>query len=971
MNAPGCAAVVLEREQELLTADSALRAAERGAGSVLILEGPAGIGKTSLLAAIAQRAERRQMECLWATAGERERDLEWSVLRSLFAGAVAQLSDGGRAELERGAARLATPLVDGFGSAGPPTDHGALLYGFYWLVVGLAGEAPLLLCVDDAQWADEASLRWLEYLGARIPEVGIVLAISHRSDASPIQVRALAADRSSRVLHLAPLSGQACARVLADRMAYTPDPAFVDACRELTAGNPFLLGTLVNWLRDQGVEPVRAQVPRLAEARPGEIARWAMLRLEALPPPSLDAARAIAILGGQATLSRVSALAGVSLRDGGRVATTLQQVGFLEEDLAQGTRHLPPAGRVQFAHPLLGSVVYESIPSFLRTALHTEAALLLRREGASAVAVAHQLMFTEARGDAAVVEILRAAAAEAMVSGSPATAAARLTRALSEPPAAAELAGLLHELGRAEAAAALPDALEHLERAYAEACSAAQRGLIAEDLALSLIFHARLEDSARLVRAVLSELRDDAGKLQGDGMLRLGAMYVTTSSYLGRGSQAREWLASLGAAPTAATPGGRLLLVAYSQQVLNSGDSAVAASDLAERALDGGMLLEDVGPASLEIPSAAYALIFGCKYAAAERAIAAAADAARRSGSASGYALALLVGGLLAYRRGRLSQAVTDEDRAMAILDGEHAAVIRAYAAAFLAHALIDRGDLDLAARRLGELPLDDPPRLAPYAVALAARGRLRLIQGDPEGALSDQRRVESLAGMELLSPAVWPWRSQAALALLALDRRSEAVELAAEEVELAERSGSAWAEGLALHAAGVIAAGAEGGALLERAADRLHSVDAAAEQARVLIDLGSLASRFGASREQAVDWLRRGLDLADRCDAKLLAQRAHASLVGYGVRPRRRRLSGAEALTPMERRVTERAASGSSNREIAQSLFLSLRTVESHLTSAYRKLQIESRANLSGALFGDRFAVETSVDTQRAQLRR
>ena len=92
-------------------------------------------------------------------------------------------------------------------------------------------------------------------------------------------------------------------------------------------------------------------------------------------------------------------------------------------------------------------------------------------------------------------------------------------------------------------------------------------------------------------------------------MLRLGAMYVTTSSYLGRGSQAREWLASLGAAPTAATPGGRLLLVAYSQQVLNSGDSAVAASDLAERALDGGMLLEDVGPASLEIPSAAYALI--------------------------------------------------------------------------------------------------------------------------------------------------------------------------------------------------------------------------------------------------------------------------------------------------------------------------------------------------------------------------
>ena len=971
VNAPGRAAVVLEREEDLLTADSRLRAAEQGAGSVLILDGPAGIGKTSLLGAIAHRAQRRQVVCLWATGAERERDLEWSVVRSLFAGSVEAMSVPARAELERGAARMALPLVGGLASAGAPADRGALLYALYWLLVGLAGGAPLLLCVDDAHWADEASLGWLEYLGARIPEVRIVLAVSHRSDAIPIQLQALAAHPHSRVLEPTPLSGQACARILADRMARAPDQAFVDACCAMTAGNPFLLGTLVNWLRERGVEPVRAQVPRLAEARPAEIERWVMLRLQGLPPPALDVARATAILDGQATLARVSALAGVSLRDGGRAAATLHQVGFLAEGFERPAPQPRPAGRMRFAHPLLGSVVYESIPLFLRTALHTEAALLLQRQGASPVAVAHQLMFTEPARDTGVVAILRAAAAEATAAGAPATAAARLARALAEPPAATELATVLHELGRAEAAAALPDALEHLERAYAEARSAVQRGPIAEDLALSLIFHARLEDSARLVRATLSELRDEAGKLQGDGMLRLGAMYVTTSSYLGRGSQARAWLASLGAAPTAATPGGRLLLVAYSQQVLNSGDSAMAASDLAERALDGGRLLEDVGPASLEIPSAVYALIFGCKYAAAERAIAAAADAARRSGSPSGYALALLVGGLLAYRRGRLSQAVTDEDRAMEILDGDHAAVIRAYAAAFLAHALIDAGDLDLAARRLGELPLDDPPRLAPYAVALAARGRLRLIQSDPEGALSDQCQVESLAGMELLSPAVWPWRSQAALALLALDRRSEAAELAAEEVELAERSGSAWAEGLALHATGVIAAGADGGALLERAADRLHSVDAAAEHARVLIDLGSLANRFGASREQAVDWLRRGLDLADRCDAKLLAQRAHVSLVGYGVRPRRRRLSGAGALTPMERRVAERAASGLSNREIAQSLFLSLRTVESHLTSAYRKLRIESRANLSSALFGDRFAVETSPDTRRPQLRR
>lgn len=294
---------------------------------------------------------------------------------------------------------------------------------------------------------------------------------------------------------------------------------------------------------------------------------------------------------------------------------------------------------------------------------------------------------------------------------------------------------------------------------------------------------------------------------------------------------------------------------------------------------------------------------------------------------------------------------MTDERRAIAILDGGHVEVVRGYAAAFLAHALIDSGDLGLAARHPDALPLDNPPPLAPYAVAVAARGRLRLIQGDPEGALSDQRRVEALAGMERLSPAVWPWRGQAALALMALNRRPEAEDMVTQHVESAEQSGSAWAQGLALHCAGIVAAGAEGVALLEQAAERLHGAGADAERASVLIDLGSLADRDGASREQAIDWLRQGLDLADRCDANLLAQRAHAALVAYGARPRRRRLSGAEALTPMERRVAELAASGLPNREIAQSLFLSLRTVESHLTSAYRKLQIESRACIAAAL--------------------
>src|SRR5450432_3066321 len=104
-------AQMLERDEQLQMADSALRTAERGAGSVIVVEGAAGIGKTSLLAAVDRRAEHRGLTCLWAAAGERERDLEWSVVRTLVAGALEELSDSSRAELERGPARLVLGLM--------------------------------------------------------------------------------------------------------------------------------------------------------------------------------------------------------------------------------------------------------------------------------------------------------------------------------------------------------------------------------------------------------------------------------------------------------------------------------------------------------------------------------------------------------------------------------------------------------------------------------------------------------------------------------------------------------------------------------------------------------------------------------------------------------------------------------------------------------------------------------------------
>jgi DNA-binding NarL/FixJ family response regulator len=181
------------------------------------------------------------------------------------------------------------------------------------------------------------------------------------------------------------------------------------------------------------------------------------------------------------------------------------------------------------------------------------------------------------------------------------------------------------------------------------------------------------------------------------------------------------------------------------------------------------------------------------------------------------------------------------------------------------------------------------------------------------------------------------------------LDRRPAARALAEEELWLSRETESAWAEVIALQALAA-AAPESSGELLEEAVEIAGQRGLALEHARSLLALGAWHRRSG-KRAVAIDLLRRALDQSGRCEALALEQRARAELSAAGLRPRRRQLTGADALTPAEARVAQLAADGASNRAIAQSLFLSLRTVETHLTRTYQKLGIESRAQLADAL--------------------
>ena len=200
------------------------------------------------------------------------------------------------------------------------------------------------------------------------------------------------------------------------------------------------------------------------------------------------------------------------------------------------------------------------------------------------------------------------------------------------------------------------------------------------------------------------------------------------------------------------------------------------------------------------------------------------------------------------------------------------------------------------------------------------------------------------------LNPSLIPWRSEAALALRLTGKRDEARRLCAEELALARAFGAPRAIGMALRAAGVVEGGAAGLALVREAVEVLARSPDRLEHARALADLGELLQRDG-HRGDARDVLRPALELAHRCGARALEERLLSALRAAGARPRRPLLSGPDALTASERRVAELAGRGMANREIAESLVVTVRTVEFHLSHSYRKLGIDSRGELAVAL--------------------
>ena len=308
--------------------------------------------------------------------------------------------------------------------------------------------------------------------------------------------------------------------------------------------------------------------------------------------------------------------------------------------------------------------------------------------------------------------------------------------------------------------------------------------------------------------------------------------------------------------------------------------------------------------------------------------------------------------GLTLAQRGDLEAAIDDLREAAELVPYLPTQQGSIYYHSYLADVLTNRGELDEAEASLAELGIpEDVPQSAHMIFFLGARGWTRLARGDHEGARGDYERLgDVMESFGMRNPAMLSWRSHLVFVLLALERHGDALELAREEVELARVWGAPRAIGVALRAQGRAEGGDAEIQTLRESLTVLEGSSARLERARTMVDLGSALRRAG-ERGEARELLRQGLEIAYRAGAQPLVEDAQAELAATGARPQELVLSGAESLTPGERRVAELAGENMTDREIAQALLVTPNTVERHLSAVYRKLGIASRAELVDAL--------------------
>jgi DNA-binding CsgD family transcriptional regulator len=934
--------LLLDREPELAELDHALGAARGGDGCLVLIEAGAGLGKSALLRGARPGAARAGSEVLQARGSELEREHPFGLVRQLLEPLLHRLDTGTRTELFAGAAAPAAALLEPARDAelaAAPAGFGAV-HAIFWLIANLAARRPLVVVVDDLHWGDTSSLRALDHLARRIGDLPVALVTAFRPD-EPGAPLALLDElrRAPEAQHLRPRPLNPAAVATVVRMVLPEaDEAVCRACAGVTAGNPLLLAELLRALR-AGTEPRSAAcvdsaaVPSLAER--------VLRRAEGVAPEAPALCRAMAVLGDDGRVSTAAALAQVDPARAADLAHRLRQIEVLNAE-----------DPFSFVHPLVRSSVYDAVPGIERSRLHERAAELLAAEGAPADAVAVHLGRLPPSGSSRVAAAQVRAAEDAVRRGAIDEAMRWLERALAEGAPSPPRAELQARLGLALATARDPQAVLVLQAAFDELTDPGLRREVAVELGYSLAVGGAWAHAAAHLERACRELAGDAEAISHLAAMRASLELHDPRRAIDFETRRCEY-ERVAAGPGPATAPLRVILA---NEAAYRGRIAAAREwvDLGR----GKELVSEIGAGSWALPMLLGLPIMLDELAVAEELILETDRQARASGAALSMLSAVGFGGWLRARHGDLAGAEVDLSTALELVQQAGLAMGVANVALFVVDVLLERPGAAAPAAAAIEQTTLPPDFQETYsgAMLVEARGRLRLARGERTVGIADLRAAgRTMEGLGF-GPVATRWRSELALALGPAER-DQALRLAARELELARATGLPRLEGIALRAQAALELRGqapvdrlrESVALLERSPARLES-------ARSRVALGA-ALRRANRRQEARAELAAGLDLAVSCGAHRLRAQAEEELLAAGGRRRPGGRADAEALTASEQRVARLAGRGLSNAEIAQTLYVSLKTVETHLSRSYAKLGLAgagSRQRMAELLAAD-----------------
>ncbi|MEU0148807.1 LuxR family transcriptional regulator [Streptomyces sp. NPDC006288] len=899
--------MLLEREAELASAAVRLRGAAAGHGSVLLVEGPLGAGRSSFLEALAQRAERFRV--LRAQASRSERWLAGGVVDQLVESAGCD-----EATAEAGSGRR--PREDA--PRGPTGERVPLRT----VLEGLPGEDGVLVLVDDLHWSDAESLAELSRSVSERRGRRVVFAFSLPSGAVPDPGSVLRGlvDGADVRIGLRALGPGSVRHLVEAALGGPADEAFVEALRVRSAGSPLMLRSLLDEAYALGLEP-RAEHAELARTlRSDPLCQYLSAFLRSRPGSVRRVVHALCVLGFEADQRVAARLAG------------LDTPGYTE---AVGSLDLWGLGRpgADGSGTLVWDALADGIPADDLTVLRNHAAVLLHRAGHPMEAAAGHLLAVQTLRAPQAVRILRAAAGSAQARGAPRDAARYLRKALSDGSCTGLLrARVLADLVSVEREFATVAALRHVVEALPLFDSARDRGAIAVQLG-PLLYQPAESGIAVLTRDLAAELGSaDAG----DGAAAELALRLEARHYA-LGDQdpvilraALRRLDELGRRPPVRTQGERELLSALVHVAFVTNNAS------AERVADlGGPLLAleppDPRHAHTPLPLLVNAL------AAAEHTemtvhwLEAVGRRVDPRGTGAEAAVLRAERALVALSHGRTAEARRAVVRPDAVPDPE-ANALPAICSAILAIVTLHGDEPELAE----EFLTGDPPRRQDqYHAALLhmARGLLAARRRRDPIALHHFRSAgERLERIGWTNPAVLPWSSRAALLHHRLGNQEQALAAGQFELERARRWGAPSAVGRALVALGRVTPGRRGTAVLAEAVSVLEGSTNLDELCRALYAYGS---REGVEGRRAGEALRRARALSVVCGADRVTQQIRVQIG---------RSPAAPELTPSEARVARLAANGLRNADIAQRLQVSKRMIERYLTNAYRKLDISGR---------------------------